>query len=99
LFTVPLVVGSAAELSSWLRARQVEIFAARTESGIDYTSIAYPNRVAIVVGNEAHGLGERWSEGKITDISIPMRGTTDSLNASVCAAILLFEIARHAHHP
>jgi TrmH family RNA methyltransferase len=99
LFTVPLVVGTAAELSPWLRARQVEIFAARTESGIDYASIAYPDRVAIVVGNEAHGLGERWSTGKITDISIPMRGTADSLNASVCAAILLFEVARQALHP
>jgi TrmH family RNA methyltransferase len=99
IFSVPLIVGSQSELQSWLRARNAELFAARTERGVDYASVMYPARTAIVIGNEAQGLGDRWSEGGIANISIPMLGTTDSLNASVCSAILLFEVARQVRSP
>jgi TrmH family RNA methyltransferase len=99
IFSVPLIVGSQSELESWLRARKAELFAARTECGVDYASVMYPARTAIVIGNEAQGLGDRWSQGGIANISIPMLGTTDSLNASVCSAILLFEVARQARSP
>jgi len=99
IFSVPLIIDRAEALALWLQTRDVKIFAARTDSGIDYAAVSYPERVAIVVGNEAHGLGDRWSEAGITNISIPMLGQSDSLNASVCGAILLFEVARQARSP
>lgn len=99
VFTVPIVVGAEGELVSWLRSRNVEIFAARTAQGIDYASFAYPRQVAIAIGNEAHGLQDRWCGAGIGNISIPMQGTIDSLNASVCSAILLFEVARQTRSP
>ena len=49
---------------------------------------------AIVIGSEATGLTEQWREAADAHIRIPMLGALDSLNASVSAAILLFEAVR-----
>ena len=49
---------------------------------------------AIVVGTEATGLTGAWREAAEGHIRIPMLGELDSLNASVSAAILLFEAVR-----
>ena len=55
--------------------------------------------LAIVVGSESHGLGDRWQSDPMHDtpiqaVRIPMHGTIDSLNASVSAALLLYEATR-----
>ena len=99
VFTLPMVVGSERELKQWLLDRGVCLYAARTDQGVDYAQITYPERVAIVIGNEAMGLADRWCDPGITSISIPMHGVIDSLNASVCGAVMLFEIARQFRSP
>jgi TrmH family RNA methyltransferase len=47
---------------------------------------------ALVVGGESDGLSEAWLEQP--GVSIPMPGRADSLNASVSAAVVLFEAVR-----
>ena len=47
-----------------------------------------------VLGSEAAGLGERWVDGEVTGVRIPMRGVADSLNVSVAAAVMLYEARR-----
>ena len=49
---------------------------------------------AIVIGTESTGLTGIWREAADEHIRIPMLGRLDSLNASVSAAILLFEAVR-----
>ena len=49
---------------------------------------------AIVIGTESCGLSDSWRNSADAHIKIPMLGTVDSLNASVSAAILLFEAVR-----
>ena len=49
---------------------------------------------AIVVGTEATGLTDAWRKAADAHIRIPMLGELDSLNASVSAAILLYEAVR-----
>jgi 23S rRNA (guanosine2251-2'-O)-methyltransferase len=47
--------------------------------------------LALVIGNEAEGLSRLVRDKCDHLVSIPMRGPMDSLNASVAAAVLLFE--------
>ena len=50
--------------------------------------------VALVLGNEAHGLPtevEALLDGRVT---IPMAGRAESLNVAVAGSVLLFEAAR-----
>ena len=51
--------------------------------------------VALVVGSEGRGLGRLVRERCDILLSLPMKGRVDSLNASVAAGILLYEIAKY----
>lgn len=49
---------------------------------------------ALVVGNEGAGVGRLIKEKCDVTVSLPMLGKVNSLNASVAAGILMYEIAR-----
>ena len=46
------------------------------------------------MGTEATGLSEIWRENATQNINIPMQGKIDSMNVSVAAAIVIFEVKR-----
>lgn len=50
--------------------------------------------IGLVVGNEGSGVGELVKKNCDFTASIPMKGDIDSLNASVAAGILMYEIVR-----
>lgn len=50
--------------------------------------------LAIVIGNEGHGMRPLVAEQCDFTVSIPMRGRINSLNASVAAGIVLSEVTR-----
>lgn len=60
--------------------------------GADYTAVDCTRRVAVVLGNEAHGL----SDVSAVDewVSIPHVGRAESLNVAMAATVLCFEVAR-----
>ena len=63
----------------------------QTESSIydvDY------NKKIIVIGNEANGVSQEIQDMADKKIKIPMLGKTESLNASVATAIILYEYIR-----
>lgn len=53
-------------------------------------------RLALLFGNEAHGLDPEWVQLSDRKITIPMREADDSLNVSVSAAIFLYHFMRHS---
>ena len=50
--------------------------------------------IGLVIGNEGEGVGSRVKETCDMVASIPMKGQIDSLNASVAAGVLAYEIVR-----
>jgi tRNA (guanosine-2'-O-)-methyltransferase len=54
----------------------------------------FEGKVAILVGNEPHGMSEEAQKLVDENIYIPMLGLTESLNVSVSAAIFLYEVIR-----
>ena len=50
--------------------------------------------MGLVIGNEGEGVSRLIKETCDFVASIPMKGDIDSLNASVAAGVLAFEIAR-----
>jgi TrmH family RNA methyltransferase len=50
--------------------------------------------LALVVGNERHGVSATWLAAADELVSIPMPGPADSLNVAVAAGIVLFEATR-----
>lgn len=59
-------------------------------SGEDYRNIDYNGKIAIVIGNEGKGISRLVGESCDFMATIPMKGTVNSLNASVAAGIVIF---------
>lgn len=59
--------------------------------GTDYKEIDYTGSIAIVIGNEGSGMRPLVSKSCDFIASIPMKGKTNSLNASVATGIVVFE--------
>ncbi|RMD48741.1 MAG: RNA methyltransferase [Candidatus Thermofonsia bacterium] len=93
-FTVPIAVAQDETAVSWLAAQSVEVVAAVPDAGVGYTAVHYNKPVAIVLGSEAWGLNQKWLQAATTHVSIPMRGIVDSLNLSVSAALMMYEVVR-----
>lgn len=64
------------------------------ESGDIYSADLSGERIALILGNERDGVTKSVLERAHHKIHIPMAGMVQSLNLSVTAAILLFEITR-----
>ena len=63
-------------------------------NGEDYTKVKYSGNVALVIGNEGKGVSELVKKSSDYIISIPMSEKCESLNASVAAGILIYEVRR-----
>jgi RNA methyltransferase, TrmH family len=95
LFRLPVVAGGdptevLAELGEWGLTR----LATTPRGGDAYTDIDLTGPVALVLGNEAHGLPEGLENQLDGQVTIPMAGRAESLNAGMAAAVLCFEAAR-----
>jgi TrmH family RNA methyltransferase len=95
LFHVPVVAGGRAssvvdELGSWAFRRVATV----VHGGIDYTAADLTGRIALLLGNEAHGLPADVAGSADEHVTIPLSGRTESLNVGMAAAVLCFESAR-----
>ena len=63
-------------------------------NGTCYTDVNYSGNVAIVIGNEGKGISDLVKRSSDYIISIPMSEKQESLNASVAAGILIYEVRR-----
>lgn len=63
--------------------------------GTDFKDIDYSGKVVIIIGNEGTGLSRLIRENCDFIASIPMNGKVNSLNASVAAALVIYEAVRN----
>jgi 23S rRNA (guanosine2251-2'-O)-methyltransferase len=64
-----------------------------------YDEIDYNLDCALVLGAEGSGLHEQVRKKCDFLISIPMQGQVASLNVSVAAAVVMYEVLRQRRHP
>ena len=68
--------------------------AALDDSAMQLGSFPFEKGDCAVIGNEGHGLSEAMLQACSDKVYIPMTGDAESLNASVAAAVLMWEICR-----
>lgn len=76
-----------------LKKRGVWIYAADM-GGTLWCDTDFGGAVALVIGSEGRGIGRLVKERCDFTVSLPMAGKINSLNASVAAGILMFEVAK-----
>lgn len=72
----------------------LNIFIAEAEQGTPCWQLDLRRPTALIVGGEADGVGQAALDLAGGLITIPMPGSSESLNAAVAAGILLFEVVR-----
>jgi 23S rRNA (guanosine2251-2'-O)-methyltransferase len=68
-----------------------------TEMSQIYTDLTYPEKLAIVVGNEVTGVDPKVIESADYVVRIPTFGLKNSLNVAAAAPIMVFEVLRQYH--
>jgi TrmH family RNA methyltransferase len=91
IMTTQIAMDSSKNVIDFLKKNNVKIYSTFVKKSINYTEINYSKSSAIVVGKESSSLSKIWREESDELIGIPMLGKMDSLNLSVCAAIVIFE--------
>lgn len=64
------------------------------ENSVPYNKIDYTVPIAIIIGSEGFGISNLVSKNCDFIASIPMYGKINSLNASVAAGIMIYEVVR-----
>ena len=91
-FRLPIAEMDWDEIKVW--ARGLTVFLAEMQGDVTYTEANLKRACAVIVGGEAEGASKSARALAEAEIYIPMKDETESLNAAVAGAILLFEVAR-----
>jgi 23S rRNA (guanosine2251-2'-O)-methyltransferase len=92
-----LPVARVRNLADWLadaKQREAWIYGADADAAVRYSDVEWTGRAVLVLGSEGKGLRQRVSGTCDELVSIPVAGRVGSLNASVAAAVILFEARR-----
>ncbi|MBQ7136538.1 MAG: 23S rRNA (guanosine(2251)-2'-O)-methyltransferase RlmB [Bacilli bacterium] len=64
------------------------------ENSVDYREIDYSGKIALIIGSEGFGMTKSVKDECDFIARIPMHGKINSLNASVAAGIMIYEVIR-----
>lgn len=62
------------------------------DDAVDYRDIDYTGKIALIIGNEGNGISSSVRKSCDYIAKIPMYGKINSLNASVAAGIMIYEV-------
>ena len=86
-------VSNLADTIEKLKKKNIWVYAADMD-GQRWDKTDFSGGAALVVGSEGKGVGRLIKEKCDVTVSLPMLGRVNSLNASVAAGIIMYEIAR-----
>lgn len=78
----------------YLKKSGFKVVAVSEKSDLNYTTISYTEPTALVMGAEDTGISEDVLQECDTFVSIPMFGSIGSLNVSVAAGVMIYEVVR-----
>lgn len=95
LFRVPVVVaGSAPAVVGRLRGAGMTVLATTLADATALDDVDLTGPVAVLLGNEAHGLPDDVVAAADLAVRIPMSGRVESLNVAMTGTVVAFEAAR-----
>lgn len=93
-FRMPIAAASLEQTVAFLREQNMPLYAAAlSENSVPLTHVDL-TRAAVMIGNEGRGITKKAAALCTQQIIIPMDGRAESLNASVAASIIMYEMSR-----
>ncbi|MFN2578311.1 MAG: TrmH family RNA methyltransferase [Pyrinomonadaceae bacterium] len=94
-FRLPIwIAHDYSKVIDWCRKQRIQIVGADADGAQNYTEIDWRRPTALIMGSESEGLSVAEISAADHAVSIPMQGSTESLNVAVAAGILLYEASR-----
>lgn len=97
-FRLPVAMLAAQEVVELCRSREITLWTASVHGGQSCFQADLRSALAIVIGSEAHGVGDPLQVVS-HKLHIPMPGGGESLNAAAAGAVLMFETVRQRTNP
>jgi RNA methyltransferase, TrmH family len=99
LFSLPVVEGDTIDdILAACRASGLRTVATSPRAPTDADRADLSEPIALVFGNEAHGLAAEVLRRCDADVRVPLDGRAESLNLAAAVAILTYEAARQRRH-
>lgn len=94
IFHIPIVVRDLFETIDTIKKEEIPVYGTRVEFGEDVSSLKEKDKVkyALVMGNEGNGVKRELLEKCDKNLFIDMSEKVESLNVSVAASILMYEL-------
>lgn len=94
IFYIPIIEDEKCEYINALKAKGFKFLVSSLDTDKNFYDIDLTKNLVICVGNEGNGVSE--DIYKLSDIKakIPMPGGAESLNVSIAASIMMFEVIR-----
>jgi RNA methyltransferase, TrmH family len=97
LFAVGVAhVPDAGAFFGWAAGHGIGVLATSGTAGREHWNVQYRLPLAVLFGSEGDGLPQDLLARADLRVRIPMTGTAESLNLAAAAAVLLYEVRRHA---
>ena len=94
IFHIPIIVRDLFETIDTIKKEEIPVYGTRVEFGEDVSSLKEKDKVkyALVMGNEGNGVKRELLEKCDKNLFIDMSEKVESLNVSVAASILMYEL-------
>ncbi|MFN2146263.1 MAG: TrmH family RNA methyltransferase, partial [Anaerolineales bacterium] len=93
MFWKPVIKATLEEFSVWVKVQNMNVVGSSAKGTVDYREAEYTSPVVLMLGTEQKGLTDKALMICDQVVRLPMHGRATSLNLSVAAGILIYEIA------
>src|SRR5690625_4152327 len=94
IFHIPITQGNLLELIPELQAKHYMIVASTLENATNYMDIKPREKMGLIIGNEGAGINKDIVAIADKTVTIPIYGQAESLNVSVAAGILMYQMRK-----
>jgi TrmH family RNA methyltransferase len=94
IFNEPLIFMDTASSLDWLHSRNIRVAVTAADAGRSVFDEDLTGGLALVFGNEAHGVSRTMKGFADLTLRIPIYGKAESLNVAAAAAVCIYEAVR-----
>lgn len=92
IFHIPIIELSLETAVDQLKESGVSICASTLERAVPVQTIEWPEQVGLIVGNEGSGVNQTLIEKSDLLVHIPIYGKAESLNVSIAAGVMMYQM-------
>lgn len=96
IFNLNIIRADLMNIIKELKKKNYQVYGTDVLNGLDLNEIIFPEKTAIIIGNEGRGMKETIK--KECDQLIHIKINCESLNAGVAASIIFYEVSKNGYN-